>query len=198
MSSSPVGWDDAWHDASQYLSQTQQMTSALRITVSIGSASTLIWREVRSRAWGFGPSGCFLAGSWVVWDRWEKGGLGAGGLTTHGRDSYSRVGYQHDGVFVGNGPLSSFRASPGAPGGSVVARSVVAGRSSCYPCRVPFSHRPFLGVLVVYRGQAPAPAGELAGGGDCDHVGWLLARCHRAPAVMQTLVGGLPPGPHRR
>src|SRR5664279_658217 len=48
----------------------------------------------------------------------EAGGRncpGSGRLTTHGRDSDTRIGYLHDGVFVGNGPLSRKRASPGIP-----------------------------------------------------------------------------------
>src|SRR5664280_2694257 len=79
----------------------------------------------------------------------EAGGRncpGSGRLTTHGRDSDTRIGYLHDGVFVGNGPLSRKRASPGIPplwgagllivGSRIVPRAALAGS---------FSHRPFWG-----------------------------------------------------
>src|SRR5664280_2107054 len=93
---------------------------------------------------------------WVLRARRFRGGVaveaggrncpGSGRLTTHGRDSDTRIGYLHDGVFVGNGPLSRKRASPGIPppggAGLLIVRSRIVPRAALAGS---FSHRPFWG-----------------------------------------------------
>src|SRR4051794_4327962 len=122
-------------------------------------AAALIWRSVTSR-------GVLVRASGLRRGRRLLSGCSGPsvgephrgfGRPTRGRDSYPRIGYLHDRVFVGNGPLSRSRASTPMIGS---AHSALADRSSRCPVRV--LHRAgsptegvFEGGLVVHGGQAP-------------------------------------------